>query len=211
MLLLLLTMLSNLKANAALYAAVFLGTKFLTYLLIGTLFLGAFSAWNPAWLESAAKLALTVMSLVLIALNLRDAWMARRERYGEIKNQLPVALRRGLTGRIRSALEKPFGPLTLIVIALGAVVAAGEFLCAGQVYLATLLAAIQEGQGLGALWPVLVGYCLMFLAPSVAVSVAVARGQALFAVSEFVRRRMSAIKLITALFFLAILAYVWAA
>ncbi len=211
MLLLLLTVLANMKTNAARCAAVFLGAKFVTYLLIGTLLLGAFQAWNPSWLQLAAKLALTILSAILIALNLRDAWMARRERYGEIKNQLPVPLRRGLQTRIRQALEKPFGPLTLVVAALGVLVAAGEFLCAGQVYLAALLAAIQTGGDLGALFPMLAGYCLMFLAPSVLVSFIVARGQALLAVSEFVRRRMPLIKLITALFFAAALIYVWVA
>lgn len=211
MLLLLLTVLANLKASAARCAAVFLLAKFAAYLLIGTLLLGAFQAWNPTWLHLAAKIALTALSAVLIVLNARDAWMARQERYGQIKNQLPAPLRRGLQSRIRTALEKPFGPLYLVVAALGVVVAAGEFLCAGQVYLATLLAAIQKGQDLCALFPMLVGYCLMFLLPSALLSFAVARGQALLTVSEFVRRRMPLIKLITALFFVAALLYVWAA
>jgi hypothetical protein len=190
---------------------VFLGAKFITYLLIGTLFLGAFQAWNPQWLQLAAKIALTALAAVLILFNLRDAWMARRERYGEIVNQLPTALRRGLQSRIRQALEKPFGPLMLVVAALGVLVAAGEFLCAGQVYLATLLAAIQTGSGLGTLFPMLVGYCLAFLAPSAALSFAVARGQALLTVSEFVRRRMPLIKLVTALFLVLTLIYAWVA
>jgi hypothetical protein len=211
MLLLFLTVLGSLKANVARYAAVFLGTKFVTYLVIGTLLLGAFQAWNPLWLQLVAKIVLTGLSIFLIVLNLRDAWMARGERYGEIKNQLPAPLRRGLQARIRSALEKPFAPLLVVVVALGVLVAAGEFLCAGQVYLATLLAAIQTGRNLNTLWPMLIGYCLAFLAPSVAVSFAVARGQALFTVSEFVRRRMPLIKLVTALFFAATLVYVWVA
>ena len=211
MLLLLLTVLFNLRAKAARCAVVFLGAKFVTYLLIGTLFLGAFQAWNPAWLPLAAKIALTALSAVLILINLRDAWMARRERYGEIKNQLPAPVRRGLQARIRHVLEKPFGPMIMVVAALGVLVAAGEFLCAGQVYLAALLTAIQSGRDLSTFFPMLVGYCLMFLAPSAAVCFAVARGQALLTVSEFVRRRMPLIKWITALFFVAALVYVWTA
>ena len=211
MLLLLLTVLANLKANAARCAGVFLGAKFVTYLLIGTLLLGAFQAWNPSWLQLVTKTALTIISMGLIALNLRDAWMARSERYGEVKNQLPVPLRRGLQARIRVSLEKPFGPLMLVVAALGSLVAAGEFLCAGQVYLAALLAAIQTGRDLAALFPMLIGYCLMFLVPSAFISLAVARGQALFTVSEFILKRMPLIKLITALFFIATLIYVWVA
>jgi hypothetical protein len=209
MLLLLLTVLANIKTNALRCAAVFLGAKFITYLLIGTLLLGAFQAWNPQWLQLAAKIALTVLAVVLIAFNLRDAWMVRRERYGEVINQLPTALRRGLQSSIRQALEKPFGPLTLVAAALGALVAAGEFLCAGQVYLATLLAAIQAGKDLGTLFPMLVGYCVMFLVPSAALSFAVARGQALLTVSEFVRRRMPLIKLVTAAFLALALIYAW--
>ena len=43
MLLLFLTVIGSLKANIARYSAVFLGTKFVTYLVIGTLLLGALS------------------------------------------------------------------------------------------------------------------------------------------------------------------------
>ncbi|MGJ4850971.1 hypothetical protein ACH6CV_12020 [Bacillota bacterium Meth-B3] len=211
MLLLLLAVLANLKTNAIRCAAVFLGAKFVTYLLIGTLLLGAFQAWNPQWLQLAAKIALTVLAAVLILFNLRDAWMARRERYGEILNQLPTALRRSLQVRMRQALERPFGPLTLVAAALGVLVAAGEFLCAGQVYLAALLAAIQAGNGLGTFFPMLVGYCLMFLAPSAVLSFVVARGQTLLTVSEFVRRRMPLIKLVTALVLALTLIYAWVA
>jgi cytochrome c biogenesis protein CcdA len=209
MLLLLLTVLFNLKANAVRCAAVFLCAKFVTYLLIGTLLLGAFQAWNPQWLQLAAKIALTALAAVLILFNLRDAWMARRERYGEIINQLPAPMRRGLQARIHQALERPFGPLTLMVAMLGVLVAAGEFLCAGQVYLATLLAAIQTGNHFSTLFPMLVGYCLMFIAPSAVLSFTVARGQALHTVSEFVRRRMPLIKLVTALFLTLALIYAW--
>lgn len=208
MLLLFLSLLANMNQRVGRMAALFLLSKFITYLLIGTVLLTVFQAWNPSWLPMAIKILLTVASLVLIALNLRDAWMARRERYGDIRNQLPAGMRRGLQSRIRSALEGG-GVGALLIVALGALVAAGEFLCSGQVYLATLLTALQKGQDTQRLLLMLIVYCAAFLVPSTALSLLIVKGKSALMLSEFMRRRMVLIKLITALFFAAVLVVVW--
>jgi cytochrome c biogenesis protein CcdA len=208
MLILFLSIIANLKKNAGISAAIFLGSKFAVYLLIGTVLLTLFQAWNPAWLPTASKALLTAISAALIALNLRDAWMARRDRYGDIRNQLPIALRKGLQSRIRSALSEKKGSF-LLIIGLGIIVAAGEFLCSGQVYLAALLTALQKDRDAARLMGLLVTYCLAFLVPSAALCFLVIRGRSALELSEFMRRNMMAVKLVTALFFAAVLAIVW--
>ncbi len=197
----------NVKIGRAL--AAFLLSKFVSYLLLGTLLLNLFRAWNPSWLGFATRILLTVVAAVLIALNLSDVVQAYREKYGKIKNQLPARTRRFLHRRIERALSGNPKYLILAVFALGVLVAFSEFLCAGQVYLATLLAGLQSGAETPRMFLYLVGFCLAFLLPSIAVGIALVRGQTMFAVSEHLRVHMPLIKLVTALAMVLIVVAAW--
>ena len=208
MVLLFLSILVPLKKRAGRYALLFLAGKFVCYLAIGAMLNGVMRSLDLDWLPLAIKIFLTAYSAVLIVFNLWDAYAAKREAYGQIRNQLPARLRRFLHKRIEgiAASDKALIPAILL---LGILVAVSEFLCAGQVYLATLLSSLQSGTGALRMFLLLMAYCLAFLVPSVLVSVLVLRGKAVLQLSDFVRRRMAAIKLITALFFIAILLAVW--
>lgn len=208
MLLLFLSLLIAGEGPSGRYAALFLGSKFVTYLLIGTVLLGVFQMFNPTWLVPATKGILTVVSILLIALNIRDAIAAHRERYGEIRNQLPKGMRRFLHQRMQLSLGQKRAVSGGIVL-LGVLVAGGEFLCAGQVYLALLLAALQSGAETVRTFGVLVVYCAAFLLPSAVLCFAVLRGKAALTVSQWLLKRMAAIKVLTAVMLALILAYTW--
>ncbi|GHU65870.1 hypothetical protein FACS1894184_02530 [Clostridia bacterium] len=208
MLLLFLSMAAN-TPNGARLSAVFLVSKFVVYILIGAPLFTLFHLWNPVWLPITAKALLTAMSIVFIYMNIYDAVMVLRERYGKIRNQLPMSLRRGLHTRIQKSFEQPSVGLFLAAAGLGAMVAAGEFLCAGQVYLATIINLTQTGASYITGLIMLLVYCIAFLAPSAAVSVLAARGQSIIYLSEFLRKRLSIIKAATAVFFLVLLIIVW--
>ncbi len=209
MLLFFLTLLLPMGKRAGLCASVFLASKFVMYMLIGTVLLTAFSAWNPTWLPLAAKLLLTVIGGVLVALNLADAWAAHREKYGKIKNQLPRGLRHFLHERIKRALENPGRRLLPSIVVLGLIVASSEFLCSGQLYLATLTAGLELGLEYGRHLMLLAVFCLAFLAPSVVLTVLVIKGRDLFGLSDGVLRHMTTIKLATALVMVAIIVVAW--
>jgi hypothetical protein len=207
MLLLFLMMLANAGRSGGRYAAAFLGAKFVTYLLLGTALLGAFQLWNPVWLPLFIRWLLTVLGGAVILLNLWDARAAKRERYGSIRNQLPGKWRKFLHEKIRKlSLAKHLMPAVLL---LGMLVAAGEFLCAGQLYLATLLAALKSGADTPRLLPMLALYCLCFLMPSVLLAAAMVRGKAAFPLSEAIRAKMPLIKVLSAAMMLLILIFVW--
>jgi cytochrome c biogenesis protein CcdA len=208
MVLLFLSILIPLKKKAGRYAVLFLVSKFVCYLAIGTLLTGVMQYLDLSWLPLAIKIFLTVYSVVLITLNLWDAYAAKREEYGHIRNQLPARLRRFIHKRIEG-IATSSKALIPAVLLLGILVAASEFLCAGQVYLATLLTSLQSGIDSFRLFLLLVAYCLAFLVPSALVSILILRGKAALQLSDFVRRRMAAIKLVTALFFIAVLLAVW--
>ncbi len=208
MVLLFLSILIPIKKKAGRYAFLFLLSKFVCYLAIGTLLAGAMRNLNLNWLPLAVKIFLTVYSIVLIALNLWDAYAAKREEYGHIRNQLPKGLRRFIHKRIEGVAVSGKALFPAILL-LGVLVAASEFLCAGQVYLATLLTSLQTGVNSLRMFLLLMAYCLAFLVPSALISVLVIRGKAILQLSDWVRRRMAAIKLVTALFFIAVLLAVW--
>lgn len=194
MLLLFLSVVLEVKKRAWLLCGCFLGAKLACYLLIGFVFLEAVRLWNPVWLGQAAKWTLTAVGAALVALNLWDAWQARRSRYGSIRNQLPA----GLRGKLRRAIEAVAGSRAMIpaVLALGFAVAAGEFLCAGQLYLMRLLGAVRRAPGAQA--AELVAYCLAFIAPACAVCAAVLLGRSRRKTAAFFAEHLAAVKLLTA-------------
>lgn len=209
MLLFFLMLILQFKKNPWKYALTFLGGKLLAYLAIGTVLLTVFQMWNPTWLSTAIKILLTVMAAILIVLNLNDFFAARSEKYGKIRNQLPVGLRKFNHDTIRGVFERHPRHLTVYMLLLGILVAAGEFLCAGQVYLATLLAALQSGAQPLRMGLMLVCYCVSFLTPALILCALVARGRSVMDLSEWMRRHMDKVKLITALFFVLLVVVVW--
>ncbi|NLG24245.1 MAG: hypothetical protein GX558_02745 [Clostridiales bacterium] len=193
------------------YVAAFLLSKFVVYLLIGTGLYGLVGLYAPTWLQPALRWGMTALAIALAAINVLDAVNARRERYGQIKNQLPAGLRRRLSDKIIAALAAPGAKMVPAAALLGAVVAAGEFLCAGQVYLASLMAAVQSGAQPMRVAALLAAYCAAFIAPSALLGGLAARGRAVFELSEWVRGHMPAIKLISSAALLVIVALMWIA
>lgn len=205
MLLLFLSLLLPLTKQAGRCAAIFLLSKFACYLAIGTVLLSAWQAWNPAGLTVVLKWGLMAYCAVLLVLNVWDAWAAHRAAYGQIRNQLPARLRARLQQYMARVLASPRRLLPAAAL-LGVAVAGGEFLCAGQVYLATLLATLRAAASWRSL-ALLAVYCAAFLLPGAALCAVLLRGKAVFAVSDWVRRRLPLLKLVTALFFAGLLLY----
>ncbi|MGN0803378.1 MAG: hypothetical protein ACI4MF_12355 [Candidatus Faecivicinus sp.] len=205
MLLLFLSIVLEVRGHAGGYVVCFLASKFICYLLIGFALLGVLQQFSPHWLQPLARGLLTVIGGALAVVNLWDAVQARRENYGRIRNQLPSRMRRGLHRAIRALTRRRV--LAPATVALGFIVALGEFLCAGQLYLMRLLAALQSGESAPMLNLVL--YCLAFLAPSALLSGLILRGRSQMEVSEFLAGHMAAVKLVTAAAMLALILAAW--
>lgn len=205
MLLLFLSLILETRKKAGLLAGCFLSAKFICYLLIGFVLLELMQKFNPYWLQPLAKWILTLMGCILISLNLWDAWQARRENFGNIRNQLPSKLRGKLHKIIRAVTQS--GVLIPAVIALGFLVALGEFLCAGQLFLMQLLAEVHSGANRQILH--LIVYCLAFIAPSAILCALVLAGQSHRRLSAFLAKHMAAAKLATAAAMLILILSAW--
>ena len=205
MLLLFMSLLLESGRRAAGPAACYLLSKLACYLLIGFVLLDLLQRLNPAWLHPLARWLLTVVGGALVALNLSDALHARRGDLGGVKNQLPGGLRGGLRGLIqRLAASRLAIPAS---IALGFLVAGGEFLCAGQLYLMELINAAQSGAGGQRL--ALVAYCLAFVTPSAIVCALVLAGRSHLRAAGFFARHMALIKALTAAATLLLIVTAW--
>ncbi len=209
MLLFFLTVLVSMNRKVGALAGVYLGTKLATYLLIGTVFYSVFRLWNPHWLPGALKIILAAIGLALIALNVWDALAARRQEHGKVKNQLPQGARRFLHDTMQRMLTGQSRALWVSTVFIAALVAAVEFLCAGQVYLATLLAGIESGVQPARMAGMLVAYCLAFLVPSAVLAFLAARGKALPRLAAWLNDRMQATKWLTAALLAAVLVIIW--
>lgn len=208
MLLTFLGMLLSLRKNPLLPGLLYLGGKFVVYMGIGLLFSQLWMQHAPSWLPLASRILLTLVGGLLIAMNLLDAAKARAGQYGRIRNQLPSALRLKLRGFITRFIAGKSGWLIGISAALiGAVVAGGEFFCAGQIYVAVLIAdAGKQGAASS-----LTAYCLAFLAPSMGLLLVAALTRKPLASSDWILSRLPAIKICSAVVMAVIMVYTWVA
>lgn len=199
----LLFLLSLLLARKDIHIAVisgsFLAGKFAAYLLLGTVLYRFFSAIDMQAYQIVLKTALGIFLAILVFLNILDYFNARNEQYGRIKNQLPPRLRK-LNHAMISRFNKitDLRALTAAAALLGIIISVGEFLCTGQVYLATIIYLLQSDAVLSfKAFSYLFLYSLFFIIPPALVILFIARTRKLMGMSEAVRKRMPLIKLLT--------------
>lgn len=178
--------------------------KFLMYFLLGTVFYKLLGKFNHSVYNIIMKPISLAIIIVLVLLNLQDFFSARNEKYNKIKLQLPLKLR-----KLNHSLIKKVSSLTntkymmLFAFALGSIICFGEFLCTGQVYLATIVTVLQSNQNLSikALSYLLL-YDFAFIIPLLLIIYIIYRGKEIFQVSEGIREKLSWIKLINVFVFL---------
>lgn len=179
----------------------FLFGKWVAFLVLGTILYQTLASITGTSYLFVTKLIVGLLVIGLASLNLYDFYVSRQEAYGKIKNQLPSRLRKAnhhiiqfFTGSNKKSLL--FGSLFL----LGMIIAAGEFLCTGQIYMVTINYMIQSQSALSGLAVLYLSlYALGFILPPAIVVIVIAATDELFGVSEFIRERMPIIKLITAI------------
>jgi cytochrome c biogenesis protein CcdA len=90
-----------------------------------------------------------------------------------------------------------------LCFALGVFISVGEFLCTGQIYLATIIFVFKNSEAfnLEAVSYFLI-YGIAFVIPLIAITLLIHRGKEVFDVSEIVRDKLHIIKLVNALIFL---------
>jgi hypothetical protein len=205
MLLLLLSLLAAKNAHVLPLGLSYVASKLLTYLVLGLVLFTLARSLDLTLFRSAQGLVRIVvigLSLLLCLLNMLDFINTRRENYGAVRVQLPRALRRFNHAIIQKTVEGSPRYLMAAIFALGIFVSAGEFLCTGQIYLATILYLLRTNTGGIALaFSAFLCYTIAAALPPALLVILCHKGRQAMALSELVRNRMPAIKIANTLFF----------
>ena len=177
----------------------FLSGKFITFLLLGSLLYNALNLIAGTTYLFYSKVLISLFIILLASFNLYDFFMSRKEEYGKIKNQLTKGIRNFNRNMIESLAD--YDKKTWLFISLfilGIIIAVGEFLCTGQVYMITInymISSNPEFSFIAFLYLAL--YSFGFILPPAVAVIVIGKTDELFGVSEFIRERMPLIKLLT--------------
>ncbi len=146
-----------------------------------------------------------VLCLGLAFGSLRDYLKARRGAFEEMSLKMPTHLRRIVNKIIRESMKVRY--LIPLSLAIGFVIALIEFTCTGQVYLPTLLFVTSVPEMRARALAYLFLYNLAFILPMVVVFTLAFLGASSEQLGIFLSRHTASVKLITALIFLALSAW----
>lgn len=190
----------------------YIGALFLSYFLIGTFFLEVLERFTSQieLIGTIINWFVIVLCFILFSLNMYDYIQAKREKYGNIKNQLPKWIQK-YNKKIVKAFTKVInneenkGGLFAILgltFLLGITLSITELVCTGQVYFGILYGIHSVDTGYA--YVLLLFYNLMFVLPLIVIAVFAIRLKSVVTISNWIREHLSSIKLATAIFFLGI-------
>lgn len=155
-------------------------------------------------LQFVVSTILVVLSLILALLNFRDAYYAKMEKYNDVKMQLPGILRKYNHKIIHYFMHRANSGLNVaLVFILGVIISLGEFLCTGQIYVATIIYLFQNTKSMSGI--TVVSFILYVSAISVPLIVLVLlanKVKKLLVISEFIRKYLPLIKVLFGITFL---------
>ena len=183
----------------------YLAGKFLTYLCLGFTIgklLVVIEGRAFKTVHGTLNIIFAVLALGLSLFYFMDFIHVMGKDYGKERLRLPEKIRKWNHEKIKKLTDVQGWLLFPVLFLLGIVISAGEFLCTGQVYLATLL--YMAGRS-GAMDGELVGNLLIYLTamcvPMVLLTLLVAKGKTIMSASHFSLKLLPFIKLTYSLFF----------
>ena len=204
MLLFFLSMLVTKKVSIKSMGFLFGLGKFITYLLLGTVLFRFFSSIQMNAYLVVVKVIMGIFVIFIVYLNIKDWYATRQENYSKVKNQLPKFLRRYNHNIIKKFTDKN-KIILLFSFLLGIIISVGEFMCTGQIYLASIVYMLRSNTVLNLrAFTYLVIYDFAFIIPLIIITLLIDKGKELFDVSEVLRKWLPVIKLINAAVFIVI-------
>ncbi len=183
----------------------YLAGKFLTYLFLGFTigtFLSVLESKAFNTVQGTVNMILAILSLGFGSFYLADFIHVLKQDYGKERLRLPERLRKWNHSMIRRLTGVQGGILYPTLFVLGIVISAGEFLCTGQVYLATLLYMAEKNGGLnGEIMGDLLIYLGAMCVPMVLLVLLVAKGRSVMSASHLSLKLLPVIKLSYSIFF----------
>lgn len=187
---------------------IFLTGKFFTYLFLGFTIgalLGVIESTVFQTLQNGMKAVFSVLALSFAVFYLLDFVHVLRKEYGRERLRLPGRFRKWNHAMIRRLAEIPGRFWYPVLFLLGIVISAGEFLCTGQVYLASLLYMVKQNEGFSLqLAGNLALYLTAMCVPMVLIVLLVSKGKSVMPASCLSLKILPAVKLAYSIFFFAL-------
>lgn len=192
---------------------VFLTGKFLTYLLLGFTigaFLNVIESTAFQALQKGMETAFAVLSLFLGIFYLMDFIHVLKKEYGKEKLRLPERFRKWNHTMIKRLMKIPERFWYPVLFLLGIMISAGEFLCTGQVYLASLFYMVKQNEGFNLqLAGNLTLYLTAMCVPMVLLVLLVSKGKSVMSASHLSLKILPVIKLIYSIFFFTLFLFLF--
>ena len=183
----------------------YLAGKFITYLLLGFMigsFIGVIESAAFLSLKRGLEIVFAIVAFSLGVFYLIDFIHVVKKDFGKVRMQLPERFRKWnheMIGKLTKIPGRLWYPALFL---LGIVISAGEFLCTGQVYLASLLYMADRSGGFGA---ELAGNLVLYLAamcvPMVLFVILVSRGKTIMSASHLSVKMLPVVKIAYSMFF----------
>lgn len=185
----------------------YIGGKVLTYLALGTVCYSLLAGLDSIVFQSVqgiTNIIIVIIMLLLAGTNLLDYLAAKEQKYHKIRLQLPVKLRQFNHRMIEKFIKQTHSKYAVVgVFVLGIVISAGEFLCTGQIYLATIIYLLKRTAGYSGITLIaLLLYVGAMVLPLCLLIILAYKGHRILVLSEFVRKHMTKIKMINAILFI---------
>lgn len=181
---------------------------FVTYFILGRFLATALSALLPYMKVFYSIIIL--LALFISILNFLDFMSARKQKYGEIKNQLPnkfFVLTRKIMSNFSEKIESGNKMIYITAFLIGAFVAIVEFPCSGQAFVAWTAIVVDRTTHFLLFNILLFIYVLFFVAPLIIITFIGLRAKSINTVSNFIRTRLDIIKLMNSIIFLGVAIY----
>lgn len=181
---------------------------FITYFVLGRFLATALSALLPYMKIFYGVIIL--LALLISILNFMDFISARKQKYGNIKNQLPnkfFTITRKIMTNFSEKIESGNKSVFILAFLIGVFVAIIEFPCSGQAFVAWTAIVVDRTTHLMLFNLLLFIYVLFFVAPLVIITFIGLRAKSINAISNFIRTRLDVIKLMNSIIFLGIAIY----
>jgi cytochrome c biogenesis protein CcdA/glutaredoxin-related protein len=183
--------------------------KFIMFFLLGTLFYKLLSSINIDLLNFITKDLMLIFIIAFAVLNLNDYVMARKEKYDKMILQLPSHLKQFNHKVMRRIAKYSMGKyLIVIMVLLGMLLAFGEFMCTGQIYLTSIIVLIQGSriEWIAVLY--LMIYSFAFIIPLLIMTLLIYYGKKVFTLSEGLLAKLPLIKVISSVLFILLGLYI---
>lgn len=188
------------------YGICFCIGKAITLMLLGTIIFGAISVIQSSIIIKIINVALIGILLVLAGLNFNDYIALKQDKLEKLRAQLPNSIRLAnnkiITNTINKFKESKL--IILICVALGGTIAFTEFLCAGQLYLFSIITIIHVESTLTIKAIIyLMIYSLICVVPLIIAVIIIAFGKKVICLSVVFSEKTYLIKLCYGMTFMA--------